>query len=151
MITVHARTRKQEYTGQARWEAIAEVKQTVKIPVVGNGDVKSWADGQKLMAETGCDAVMIGRAAIGNPWIFSGSDRSQVRPEELFSVLSQHLNLMVELYGGNIAVPIFRKHLIRYLDGYPTTPEIRRHLFTIETPGLLLSEVNNFIFSKEAP
>lgn len=149
LITVHARTRKQEFTGQARWHAIAEVKQAVKIPVIGNGDIGSWQDGQKLMAETGCDAVMIGRAAIGNPWIFSASDRKLVSDEKLFSVLSRHLNLMVDLYGGNIAVPMFRKHLIRYLYEHPTTPDIRRHLFNIENPDFLLSEVHDFIFSKE--
>jgi len=149
LITVHARTRKQEFSGQARWEAIAEVKNAVKIPVIGNGDVRSYEDGQKLMAETGCDAVMIGRAAIGNPWIFTGSDRSQVSGTELFSVLSNHLRMMVELYGGSIAVPMFRKHLIRYLQNYPTTPEIRRYLFTIEEPNTLISEIENYIFNKE--
>ncbi len=149
LITVHARTRKQEFTGQARWEAIAEVKKAVKIPVIGNGTISSWQDGQKLMSETGCDAVMIGRAAIGNPWIFCASDRKLVSDEELFSVLSRHLTLMVDLYGGNIAVPMFRKHLIRYLHEHPTTPDIRRHLFNIENPDFLLSEVHDFLFSKE--
>ena len=69
-ISVHARTRKQEYSGTADWQAIADVKQLVKIPVIGNGDIKIQADVARMMEQTGCDAVMIGRAAIGNPWIF---------------------------------------------------------------------------------
>lgn len=145
LITVHARTRKQAFTGQARWSAIAEVKQVVRIPVIGNGDVTSYADGLRMLDETGCDGVMIGRAAIGNPWIFSGSDRNIIDNGELFAVITRHLNLMVDLYGPGIAVPLFRKHLVRYLHGLLNTSEIRRHIFTIEDPHNLLQEISSLI------
>jgi tRNA-dihydrouridine synthase B len=147
-IAVHARTRKQEYTGQARWSAIAEVKQAVSIPVIGNGDVISYAEGLRMLKETGCDAVMIGRASIGNPWIFAGSDRKAVDVTELLSVITRHLNLMIDLYGPGVAVPLFRKHLIRYLQGYLITPELRRHVFTIPDPVVLLQEIDILVRQK---
>lgn len=145
LITVHGRTRRQEYGGSANWQAIGVVKSEVKVPVIGNGDVKSYTDGLRLMRETDCDAVMVGRAAIGNPWIFANSDRSQVSKEEVFRVLSWHLNAGAALYGPNVAVPMFRKHLIRYLQGYLTTPEIRRNIFNISSPGLLLQEIKQLM------
>jgi nifR3 family TIM-barrel protein len=147
-IAVHARTRKQEYTGQARWSAIAEVKKSVSIPVIGNGDVISHAEGLRMLEETGCDAVMIGRAAIGNPWIFADKDRKAVEASELLSVITRHLSLMVELYGPGVAVPLFRKHLIRYLQEYLITPELRRHIFTITEPDVLLQEINTILKQK---
>jgi nifR3 family TIM-barrel protein len=146
MIAVHARTRRQEYSGSARWQAIAEVKQSVKIPVIGNGDIATYEDGRKMLEETGCDAVMIGRAAIGNPWVFTGSNRNNITQSELYTTIEKHFNLMIELYGPDIAVPLFRKHLVRYLNEYLTTPAIRRHIFTIPRPKELLDGVHNLIF-----
>ena len=81
-IAVHGRTKRQAYGGEARWEPIGEVKASVKIPVIGNGDVKCVADIDRMRAQTRCDAVMIGRAAIGNPWIFRRQDRAEVTFEE---------------------------------------------------------------------
>ncbi len=80
LIAIHGRTKEQRYSGEADWDAIAEVKSLVKIPVIGSGDVKAVADIQRMKRYTGCDAVMIGRAAIANPWIFAGCDREQVSP-----------------------------------------------------------------------
>ncbi len=91
LIAVHGRTQEQGYGGDANWDAIAEVKASVKIPVIGNGDVKRVADIGRMKAHTGCEAVMIGRAAIGNPWIFSGLDREQVTPEMIRQMVRQHL------------------------------------------------------------
>jgi len=82
LIAVHGRTKAQAFTGQADWDAIAEVKQAVRIPVLGNGDVRTVADIDRLKAHTRCDGVMIGRAAIGHPWIFARRDREQVTFEE---------------------------------------------------------------------
>lgn len=141
LVAVHGRTRRQEYGGLANWEAIGEVKHSVHIPVIGNGDVKTYSDGLRMMKETGCDAVMVGRAAVGNPWIFAGSDREQVSQEELFGVISLHLKEMLALYGEAIAIPMFRKHLIRYLQGYLATPDIRRQIFTITEANILLDEI----------
>jgi len=144
-IAVHARTRKQEYSGQANWSAITEIKSQLSIPVIGNGDVKSQADADAMMAQTGCDAVMIGRAAIGNPWIFTGSQREEQSHEELLRVVALHLHGMVELYQEKIGVVLFRKHLTRYLFGYLTTPEIRKHIYSIEKEQELLSDIEELL------
>lgn len=145
LIAVHGRTRKQEYSGQADWHAIAEVKQAVKIPVIGNGDILSYADGLHMLQETGCDGVMIGRAAIGNPWIFANTDRSQVSSEELLHVIQVHLQDMCTLYGERIGVLMFRKHLARYLHDWLITPEIRRSLFSHSEAAPLVAEIKHLL------
>jgi nifR3 family TIM-barrel protein len=145
LIAVHARTRRQEYSGSADWNAIAEVKAAVSIPVLGNGDILSYSDGLRMMDQTGCDGVLIGRAAIGNPWIFAGSDRSQVTPEELFRVMHLHLAGMSSLYGERIGMMMFRKHLARYMSGYLTTPEIRRSIFSHTDPTLLFADIKSLL------
>ena len=148
LIAVHGRTRRQEYSGKADWQAIAEVKQAVKIPVIGNGDILSYADGLRMLEQTGCDAVMIGRAAIGNPWIFANVDRDQVSAEDKISVMKRHLQGMIELYGEKIAVLMFRKHLVRYMSGTLTTPEIRRSIFSHTESATVLSEISTLLLDK---
>lgn len=140
-IAVHARTRKQEYSGSANWDAVAEVKSQLSIPVIGNGDVKSLADAERMMVQTGCDAVMIGRAAIGNPWIFNGTQREEQPLSELLRVVELHLHLMVQHYGEKIGVMLFRKHLTRYLHGYLSTPEIRKQIYSIEQEQQLFEAI----------
>jgi tRNA-dihydrouridine synthase B len=115
LIAVHARTQEQGYTGRADWDAIAAVKAAVSIPVIGNGDVQRPEDIQRLRQHTGCDGVMIGRAAIGNPWIFQRRDRRDVPREEIVTTIRRHLHGMVETYGPHDGVVLFRKHLTRYL------------------------------------
>jgi tRNA-dihydrouridine synthase B len=115
LIAVHGRTQEQGYSGDANWDAIAEVKATVKIPVVGNGDVKTVADIERMKIYTGCEAVMIGRAAIGNPWIFSRLDREQVKPEMVRQMVRQHLERNIRFYGEHKGLILFRKHAMRYL------------------------------------
>jgi nifR3 family TIM-barrel protein len=115
LIAVHGRTQEQGYGGEANWDAIAEVKAAVKIPVIGNGDVKTVADIGRMKAHTGCEAVMIGRAAIGNPWIFSRIDREQVTPEMIRSMIHQHLERNMQFYGEHKGLILFRKHAMRYL------------------------------------
>lgn len=118
LVAVHGRTKEQGYGGQADWDAIAEVKQALSIPVVGNGDVRTTADIERLKAHTGCEAVMIGRAAIGNPWIFARLDRHQVSKEQVFSLMQLHLDRMIEFYGSQTGIILFRKYAVRYLDVY---------------------------------
>lgn len=132
LIALHARTREQGYGGQANWEAIAEVRQIVNIPVIGNGDVKTVADIQRMKKYTGCHAVMIGRAAIGNPWIFSGLDREQVTPEQVRQMMLQHLERNLDFYGPEIGLVLFRKHAVRYLAPYKLSKEIRKELLTAQ-------------------
>ena len=99
LIAVHGRTKEQGYGGQADWDAIAEVKSAVKIPVIGNGDVRTVADIERMKAHTGCDAVMIGRAAIGNPWIFSRLEREQV-PLELVHQMMNSISSAISSSTG---------------------------------------------------
>jgi tRNA-dihydrouridine synthase B len=114
-LSIHARTKEQGYGGEANWDVIAEVKAAVKIPVIGNGDVKTVADIDRMKAYTGCEAVMIGRAAVGNPWIFSRLDRDQVPHEVVRQMVHEHLGRHMAFYGERKGMMIFRKHAARYL------------------------------------
>ena len=114
-IAVHGRTKEQGYSGQADWDAIAEVKAAVGIPVIGNGDIKTPADIERMKSYTGCEAVMIGRAAVGNPWIFSRLEREQVSPEQVRQMVRQHLELNMAFYGAHKGLVLFRKHAMQYL------------------------------------
>ncbi|MBI4674663.1 MAG: tRNA dihydrouridine synthase DusB [Chloroflexi bacterium] len=133
LIAVHARTKAQAYHGRADWDAIAEIKQAVKIPVLGNGDVKLVADIARLKAHTGCDGVMIGRGAIGNPWIFSGRDRHEVSLDERIALLRRHLALNLEFYGQRSGLILFRKHAARYVAGLFGAAHLRVPLLTAES------------------
>jgi tRNA-dihydrouridine synthase B len=129
MLAVHGRTRMQNYTGVADWDAIAEIKQNMKIPVLGNGDVTSTEDIQHLLAHTQCDGVMIGRGAIENPWIFSGLDREFVRPELVYQSMLDQLDSMLK-FSGPSGIISFRKFAKRYLKPYQVEQELLRSLLT---------------------
>ena len=115
LIAIHGRTKEQRYSGEANWDAIAEVKSMVQIPVIGSGDVKTVADIQRMKQHTGCEAVMIGRAAIANPWIFSGLDREQVPPEQVHKTVREHLTKSMRFYGDEDGQRLFRKYAVQYL------------------------------------
>ncbi len=115
LIALHGRTKQQGYGGQANWQAIAEIKSLVKIPVIGNGDVKRVEDIQRMKDITGCDAVMIGRGAIANPWIFSRLEREQVSPEQVRATMHLHLEKNIAFYGAEDGERLFRKHAMQYL------------------------------------
>ena len=132
-IAVHGRTKQQGYKGEALWAPIAEIKAQVKIPVIGNGDVKCVADIDRLKAQTGCDAVMIGRAAIGNPWIFQRKDRSDVTFDERAALVRAHLAAMLDYYGPYYGLILFRKHVVHYLKGLPQNRERYVALLTCST------------------
>jgi nifR3 family TIM-barrel protein len=133
LVAVHGRTKAQAYKGDADWDAIAEVKQAVRIPVIGNGDVRTPADIARLRAHTGCDGVMIGRAAIGNPWIFAGKDRHQVSLAEKAALMRRHLALNLDFYGPQVGLVLFRKHAAKYIHGLPNEAELRVPLLTCAT------------------
>jgi tRNA-dihydrouridine synthase B len=116
MIAIHPRTKEQKYSGTANWDAIAALKQAVTIPVIGCGDVQSPADIDRMKSQTGCDAVMIGRAAIGNPWLLARRDRTVVTGAEIIALVRQHLAEMLVYYGEERGLILFRKHLNRYLE-----------------------------------
>jgi len=115
LIAIHGRTKEQRYSGNADWDAIAEVKSTVKIPVTGSGDVRTVTDIQRMKQHTNCDAVMIGRGAIANPWIFAGYDREQVPPELLKQTIHEHLQKSIQFYGEEDGQRLFRKYAVQYL------------------------------------
>ena len=115
LIAVHGRTKSQAYKGEADWDAIGEVKAAVKIPVVGSGDVKSVTDIERLKNHTGVDAVMIGRAAIGNPWLFARKDRAEVTRAAVVALMRRHLTLNFDFYGPEAGLVLFRKHAARYI------------------------------------
>lgn len=145
LIAVHGRTKEQSYGGQADWDAIAEVKQAVKIPVIGNGDVKTVEDIERIKSHTGCDAVMIARAAIGNPWIFSRLDRNQVPPDLLRQTMQQHLESMEQFYGPARGLVLFRKYASRYLTPMGLSGEVRQSLLTTENRGDFLALLEDII------
>ena len=130
LIAVHGRTKSQAYTGNANWDAIAEIKQAVNIPVIGNGDVKCVNDIDRLKKHTGCDAVMIGRAAIGNPWIFLRKDRHEVTFTDKAALIRRHLALMLDYYGRDFGLILFRKHVVKYITEIRGASTLRVRLIT---------------------
>lgn len=131
LIALHPRTKEQQYRGRAQWDAIAEVREAVSIPVVGNGDLMTPADIDEMIAQTGCQAVMIGRGALGNPWLFARVDKLEVSLVELSRVIKEHLEQMV-VYHGERGVILFRKHLKRYLAGMPVLQPYYRRMVRAE-------------------
>ena len=150
MIAVHGRTKKQGYTGLADWDAIAEVRQAVSMPVIANGDVKTVADIDRIKAHTGCNAVMIARAAIGNPWIFSRLDRERVPVATLRETMLIHLSSMLEFYGPDRGLVLFRKYAARYLSPYGLEGDFRQTLMTSETPEQFTRLLDQVILTQPA-
>ena len=133
-VTIHGRTVAQGYSGHADWGIIAEVKRAVSIPVIGNGDVKSPQDAKRMMDETGCDAVMIGRESLGNPWIFRRTAHflatGELIPEptyvERIEVAREHLRMIVDLYGEDRGIREMRGQIAWYAKGLPGVARMRR-------------------------
>ncbi len=143
-IAIHGRTKVQAYKGVARWEPIAEIKQQVKIPVIGNGDVTTGADIGRLKAETGCDAVMIGRAAIGNPWIFAGKDFEETVLSDRIQLIRRHLQAMLDFYGEERGLVLFRKHVAKYTKGLKGVAKVRHQLVTCNTAEAFIALVTEY-------
>ncbi|MBQ3864985.1 MAG: tRNA dihydrouridine synthase DusB [Clostridia bacterium] len=133
MLTVHGRTRMQMYSGNASLEGIRRIRESVTVPVVGNGDIRTREDAEKMRRETGCDAVMVGRAALGNPFIIEelrgGETPSFARKIE---VAMEHLHLSVEFKGERTAIPEMRKQISWYLHGMPGAARIREKIVHLE-------------------
>ncbi|GAB7387183.1 tRNA dihydrouridine synthase DusB [Bacillaceae bacterium] len=140
-VTIHGRTRAQMYQGKANWDIIREVKQAVKIPVIGNGDVFTPEDAKRMLDETGCDGVMIGRAALGNPWMLYRTVRylttGELLPEptvrEKIEVALLHLDRLIKLKGEKVAVKEMRKHAAWYLKGLRGAARVRDEVVKQET------------------
>ena len=140
-VAVHGRTRVQYYTGQADWDIIAQVKDAVKIPVIGNGDVDSPEKAKAIMDQTGCDGVMIGRAAEGNPWIFremnhyfaTGEELQRPTLDEIKETILKHARAQIQMKGEFIGIREMRKHVAWYTAGMPHSAGLRRESNNIES------------------
>ncbi len=142
-IIVHGRTRDEYYSGIADWNIIKKVKESVKIPVIGNGDVKNVDDAKRMFDETGCDGIMIGRAALGNPWIFreiisqlvedEHASEDFVKAEEKLKVILEHLELLLKEKGEYTATREIRKHVAWYVKGLPGATTVREKINQCET------------------
>ena len=155
-ITVHPRTRKQGYSGKANWDIIKEVKEAVKIPVIGNGDILSCYDAKRMLDETKCDAIMIGRGVLGNPWLIkecveyleNGKIPEEVTIEEKIEMIKRHLNLLLETKPYKVAILEIRSHAAWYLKGIPGAKELKEKIFKITNHEEIIELLNNFINNK---
>ena len=140
-VAVHGRTRQQFYEGKADWSIIADVKQAVKVPVFGNGDIFTVADGLRMLEQTGCDGFMIARGAQGNPWIFSqilhyfetGEHQEKPSFEQVRRMILRHARMMIEFKGEYTGIHEMRKHTAWYTAGYPHSSRLRAAVNTVES------------------
>jgi tRNA-dihydrouridine synthase B len=146
-LAIHGRTRADLYQGEAEHETVTAVKTAVKIPVFANGDIDSPQQAARILRETGCDGVMIGRAAQGRPWIFDevnfflreGESRATLAPEKVRDIMRAHLEDLYSFYGDETGVRVARKHLSWYFRQHPGQEALRNRLVQIETPQEQLS------------
>ncbi|WP_430347938.1 tRNA dihydrouridine synthase DusB [Thermoanaerobacterium thermosaccharolyticum] len=155
-VAIHGRTREQFYSGRADWDIIKKVKDNLKIPVIGNGDIFTPEDAKRMIDETGCDAVMVGRGAEGNPWIFKRIlhylNTGEILPEptvsEKIDMILKHLDMMIEYKGEQIGILEMRKHIAWYLKGIRGASKIKQMVFTMsyykEVKELLISIKRQF-------
>jgi nifR3 family TIM-barrel protein len=156
-VSVHGRTREQLYTGKANWDIIREVKQAVSIPVIGNGDVFTPEDAKRMLEQTGVDGVMIGRGALGNPWMLyrtvhylsTGELLPEPTPSEKIRIAFVHLDRLIALKGEHLAIREMRRHLAWYLKGLPGAHKVKEQVMALNTRDEVEAALNAYVRSLE--
>lgn len=152
-ITVHGRTRAQGYSGVVDLDIIKQVKENVSIPVIGNGDIKSCFDAKYMLNYTNCDAVMIGRGILGNPWLIkecvdyldSGTLPNEVTIKEKFDMIKRHMDLLLSTKNEKVALLEMRTHIAYYLKGIPSTKELKQKIFKTKTKKEIINLLDDFL------
>lgn len=155
-VAVHGRTRDQYYAGRANWEAIRDVKKALSVPVIGNGDIWEPADAARMLETTGCDAVMIGRGAMGNPWLLGrtwrhlrGVETGAPKARDKILGAIRHLDLTLALKGEDVGIREMRKHLAWYLKGLPHTAVLKEALFRVKEREQAVSLLTEYLLRLE--
>lgn len=155
-ITVHGRTRQQQYSGTADWTMIARVKKAVQVPVIGNGDIFTAEDAMRSMEKSGVDGVMIARGAMGNPWIFrqikarmAGLDAPMPTDEERLQTILRHYDMLLEWKCRRIAVQEMRKHIAWYLHGLRGAAQMRAKINTMDDPDEVKRTLRDFCLNRD--
>ena len=156
-VTIHARTRSQGYSGHADWNIIKKVKEAVNIPVIGNGDVTSCYLAKEMLDYTGCDAVMIGRGVLGNPWLIkecveyleSGKLPEEVTPKEKINMLKRHYKLLLESSNEKLATLEIRTHALWYIKGLPKSASIKNEICQTKNSEEVFKILDDYLTSLE--
>lgn len=156
-VTVHGRTREQMYTGHSNWDMIRQVKETISIPVIGNGDIITPEDAKRMLDQTGCDGVMIGRAALGNPWMLyrtveylsTGQLLDEPTAQEKMRIAILHMDRLIDLKGERVAVKEMRKHMAWYLKGLRGAARVKDAIMEQTTRMGMAEILENFSNSSE--
>lgn len=152
-LAMHGRTRQQMYEGHADWAILANVAKNISIPFMGNGDVRSPEDAKRMLDEVGCTAVMIGRAALGNPWMIHRTERylatgeliPEPTPFEKIATAKEHLDRLIALKGENVACREFRQHAAYYLKGIPRAAKVKAAINNSDTRAEILTILDDFL------
>ena len=152
-IAIHPRTRSQGYSGKANWDIIKQVKQNVSIPVIGNGDIKNCYDAKKMLDETGCDAIMIGRAALGNPWLIkecvdyleNNIEPVEITKKEKLEMILEHLDRLIKIKDEKVAILEMRSHASWYLKKVPNTSNLKEQIFKVKTIDEFRKVIRNYM------